>query len=128
MCKKRFASVLLALGLLTSLSVSAYAHGCRGRGYGNRYASANCTVCALEDCTAEGRHSHDGVIYCGYPHENGICDGQCRTLCTEEGCTLSGRHSHGELLCCGYSHECGFCDGSCQTVSSGGHHGHHGHC
>lgn len=127
MYKKRFAAVCLLLALLASLSVSAYAHGCRGRG---RYVSADCPVCAVEDCFAEGRHSHDGVLYCGYPHENGICDGQCRALCAVEGCDLSGRHSHGGQLCCGYGHEDGFCDGSCQAAAtaSAGHHGHHGHC
>ncbi len=126
MSKKRFASVLLALVLLASLSVSAYAHGCRGRGAG-WYADASCAVCTLEDCALTGRHSHDGVVYCGYAHDSGICDGQCRALCTVEGCTLTGRHSHDGLLCCGYGHDCGFCDGSCQTAAVG-HHGHHGHC
>ena len=82
MYKKRFASVLLALVLLTSLSVSVYAHGCRGRGYGNGYVSANCTVCALEDCTAEGRHSHDGVVYCGYPFQAATATASCSAAAT----------------------------------------------
>lgn len=128
MNKKRFASMLLALALLASLSVPAYAHGCRGRARGGN-VSTGCAVCTVEGCTAVGRHSHDGVVYCGYPHESGVCDGQCLALCTVEGCTLTGRHSHDGQLCCGYSHDCGFCDGTCRDVSAGsGHHGHHGHC
>lgn len=130
MYKKHFAAGLIALAMLSALPVSVSAH-CGGHRYAAAPVSVSCPVCTVEGCTAEGRHIHDGVTYCGYAHADGICDGICRALCTDENCTLSGRHSHNGIVYCGDSHENGFCDGSCQqarTIVSGGHHGHHRHC
>lgn len=130
MYKKRFAAGFLALMTLALLSVSAAAHGCHGR---RAVRTSECTVCAVEDCTLQGRHTHDGTTYCGYPHESGVCDGSCLALCTVEGCTLAGRHSHDGTAYCGADHACGFCDGSClnSAPAAGTHHGchgRHGHC
>ena len=32
-------------------------------------------VCAVEGCTAAGRHLHDSILYCGYAHDGGFCNG-----------------------------------------------------
>lgn len=131
MHKKRFAAGAIVLAMLFMMPVSASAH-CSGYGPLTPIpVVTSCEVCTIEDCTAAGRHIHDGVTYCGYAHADGICNGGCYALCTTEGCTLSGRHSHDGVIYCGQNHENGFCDGSCQqvrVVTGGGHHGHHGHC
>lgn len=92
-------------------------------------ANTACYVCPVEDCTEMGRHSHDGTVYCGYDHADGICDGQCLDICPVEGCTIAGRHTHDGTAYCGTHHEAGFCDGSCQAYAAQGgrHHGRGGH-
>ncbi|WP_251318482.1 hypothetical protein [Flintibacter muris] len=120
--KNRLAAGLLCAVLAAALIVPASAHGChgrRGRGYHGGCAQnvqTEITLCAHEDCVLAGRHSHDGVIYCGYAHEDGVCNGACRALCPLEDCASSGRHYHGYTVYCGAQHECGFCDGSCLQV------------
>lgn len=119
----RLAAGLLCAVLAAALIVPASAHGCHGRrggGCHGRYAQnvqTEITVCAYEDCDLAGRHRHDGVIYCGYAHEGGVCDGLCRALCPLEDCTAAGRHCHGYSVYCGARHDCGFCDGSCLQVA-----------
>lgn len=129
MCKKCFAAWLLALIMLGTTALSASAHGGHRR-MAVETGTVSCLLCSVEGCTVGGRHIHDGVTYCGYSHEDGICDGRCRALCTEESCTASGCHQHDGKDYCGYGHEGGFCDGSCQAdvvvIPRHGHHGHHG--
>lgn len=117
---KRFAAGTAAVLTALLLAAPASAH-C---GHGRRAAKAACPVCTVEDCTAVGRHTHDGHAYCGYDHKGGRCDGTCCALCEEEGCTITGRHTHDGVTYCGYDHDCGFCDGTCQQVRRGHHHGH----
>ena len=110
---KRVLLCALALALLT-LPVSAHGHhggGCHGQRVQRAVA-----VCQAEGCAAAGRHVHGGVSYCGYPHESGVCDNNCRALCAVEDCALAGRHVHGGVSYCGYDHEAGFCDGSCRAL------------
>lgn len=115
----RLAAGLLCAVLAAALIVPASAHGCHGRrGQGRhggcvRNVQTEITLCPYEDCDLAGRHSHDGVTYCGYAHTDGVCDGSCRALCPLENCTAAGRHFHGYTAYCGAGHECGFCDGSC---------------
>lgn len=71
------------------------------------------TTCPVADCAIAGRHTHDGVTYCGYAHENGICDGNCCALCTRRGCIILKPHSHQGVPYCGHEHAAGFCDGGC---------------
>lgn len=119
--KKR--TLVLMLAVIAALALMAPALACGGHGHhGGRQTQV--TVCTVEGCTTAGRHVHNGVIYCGYHHESGVCDGNCLALCTVEGCTVSGRHTHDGVVCCGAHHEAGFCDGTC-VVSTGHHHGHH---
>ncbi|MCI8813437.1 MAG: hypothetical protein HFG12_09415, partial [Oscillibacter sp.] len=63
-----------------------------------------------------GRHSHGGTAYCGYHHEDGFCDGNCRALCPVEGCALTGQHTHSGTAYCGHHHGGGFCNGSCAAM------------
>ncbi len=119
--RRGFAVCLLCALTAVLLLVPASAHGC-GR-HGGHHGSQRSTVqpsavalCALEDCAVSGRHSHGGVVYCGYAHESGFCDGSCRALCALEDCAITGRHSHGGVVYCGYAHESGFCDGSCRAL------------
>ena len=72
------------------------------------------TTCPDANCTIAGQHIHDGITYCGYAHENGICDGNCRALCTRRGCIILKQHNHHGVSYCGHAHDAGFCDGHCQ--------------
>ena len=111
MSLKRFCSagiLCLLAAILFAVPVSAHGHGGH-RGGGHRQTAV--TVCTVEGCAAVGRHSHDGVLYCGYRHESGFCDGQCLRLCTVEGCETAGRHFHDGTAYCGSNHEGGFCGG-----------------
>ena len=117
---KKLLLCVLTLALLT-LPVSAHGHhgGCHGQpsvrpSLPSRPAAV--TVCQVEGCAIAGRHIHNGVTYCGYPHQNGFCDGRCRALCTVDGCTVEGRHDHNGTLACGYCHLDGFCDGTCRAL------------
>ncbi len=76
-------------------------------------------VCTVADCTENGRHLHNNVLYCGAEHTGSACDGSCLThaLCTVEGCTVAGQHVHDGVLYCGAEHAGGVCDGSCQTYA-----------
>lgn len=122
-------SALLCLLLVLALAVPASAHGCHG-GRTRRYSArqqavqTSVTVCPVADCATAGRHSHDGVVYCGYCHESGVCDNTCRALCTLEDCCETGRHLHDGVTYCGSDHANGFCDGSCAVpaVRGCGHH------
>ncbi|MCI9350243.1 MAG: hypothetical protein HFF83_13665, partial [Oscillibacter sp.] len=31
-------------------------------------------LCTVKGCTAVGRHTHNGTVYCGYNHASGFCD------------------------------------------------------
>ena len=81
---KKILLCALAAALLT-LPVSAHGHhgGCHSRPVrpSRPAVSATVTVCQVEGCTKTGRHVHNGVTYCGYPHESGVCDNNCRALC-----------------------------------------------
>ena len=85
--KKMFLCVL-ALSLLT-LPVSAHGRhggGCHGQpARPSQPVNPTVTVCKVEGCAIAGRHVHNGVTYCGYPHESGVCDNNCRALCPLEG-------------------------------------------
>lgn len=118
---------ILAAGFVFSLvavmlAVSAFAHGCHGSSKHHSGAAQSrqyaVTVCPFEDCSVVGRHNHDGIIYCGYNHGTGICDGACRALCSVEDCTAAGRHLHDGVIYCGNDHEAGFCDGACYALCS----------
>lgn len=77
----RLAAGLLCAVLAAALIAPAAAHGCHGgRGHHGGYRQSvqtTVTVCPYEDCTQAGRHTHDGVTYCGYCHDCGYCDGTC---------------------------------------------------
>lgn len=84
----------LCFTLMMALAVTAAAHGHRGGGHhggcndsgyddsygGGRYGSA-AALCPVEGCEQTGYHVHDGVAYCGYAHQSGVCDGSCYALC-----------------------------------------------
>lgn len=118
---------LLCAVLAAALIVPVSAHGChggRGRGHHggyNRPVQTTVTVCPYDDCTLTGRHTHDGVIYCGYCHDSGVCDGNCLALCPYEDCTEAGRHTHDGVTYCGANHDCGYCDNTCAAVVPHGH-------
>lgn len=79
--KRRLVSGLLCVVLAMILTVPALAHGGRGHGrHHSGYAQSvqtSIAVCPFEDCSLSGRHIHGDVIYCGYGHEGGLCDGSC---------------------------------------------------
>ena len=81
--KGRLTAGVLCAMLAAMLVVPVSAHGCHGgRGHHSGYrqrVQTTVTVCPYEDCAEAGRHTHDGVGYCGYGHEAGFCDGVCRT-------------------------------------------------
>lgn len=118
--KGRLAAGLLCAVMTAALIIPVSAHGCHRRGgHHSGYARSTqttVTVCPYEDCAAAGRHVHSGVIYCGYGHESGVCDNNCRALCPLKNCDALGRHLHGRSAYCGYDHEGGFCDGTCRAL------------
>lgn len=136
---KKYIAVGMAAVLSMALAVPvAYACGGHGRAAVSQptvttVAVTTCPVCTAEDCQIAGRHSHDGTLYCGYHHADGICDGTCRALCPVDDCDMTGYHTHNATAYCGSHHNAGFCDGSCQAptpvnpVNTGKHHGHRGH-
>ena len=131
--RRRTLVLVLACVTALALMVPAMAHGHGGGHHGGRgwYAPpqpAQITVCTVEGCEAAGRHTHNGVTYCGYGHTGGVCDGKCLALCTVEGCEVAGQHVHDGVAYCGNHHEAGYCGGGCAAAGSGmGHrHGCHG--
>ncbi len=118
---RRFTSVILCILLALALAVPAAAHCCHGgrsRGHhgGRQWVQTVVSVCTLENCSIEGQHVHNGVLYCGYAHESGLCDNACCALCPLADCETPGRHVHGLSTYCGYHHEDGFCDGACRAL------------
>lgn len=112
---------LVCIMTINLLTVSASAHGgCHGRS--TKAQQTVISVCTIEDCSLPGSHVHNGVIYCGYDHEGGYCQGTCLALCPVEGCTVAGRHVHNNVTYCGNDHSCGFCDGTCSVRSCWGWH------
>ena len=75
--KKIFAvGALCAVAALLTVSVFAHGGGHHGGHHsGQSVRQAAVSVCPVEDCTLTGRHTHDGVTYCGYDHAAGFCDG-----------------------------------------------------
>lgn len=118
--KGRLLAGALCVMLAAMLIVPAAAHGCHGgRGHHGGYRQSvqtTVTVCPYEDCAQTGRHTHDGVTYCGYGHSSGVCDNNCRALCPYEDCGEAGRHIHDGVTYCGYCHEAGYCDGTCRAL------------
>lgn len=120
--RSRLLAGLLCAVLAAALIVPASAHGCHGgrsRGHHGGYrqnVQTTVTVCPYPNCTVTGRHLHSGVIYCGYAHEGGVCDGACRALCPYGDCDTAGQHTHCGRSYCGYDHDCGFCDGTCRAL------------
>lgn len=118
--KGRLLASALCVMLAAAMIVPAAAHGCHGgrsrHGGFRQKVQTTVTVCPYDDCTLTGRHTHDGVIYCGYCHDSGVCDNNCRALCPLEDCTELGRHTHGYTTYCGYAHTGGYCDGTCREL------------
>ena len=110
-------TILLPLALLIALTltVPALAHG----HHGGRRNQAQVTVCTVKDCDAVGRHTHNGVTYCGSCYEDGCCEGRCLALCPVEGCDITGRHIHDGVTYCGNDHAAGYCTGSCAAATAG---------
>ena len=115
--KKGLTAGLTGVILATTLTVPVFAHG-HGQHNGSvQRVQTSVTVCTEADCTLPGRHFHSGWIYCGYDHENGLCDGSCAVAaCPYEDCTAAGHHPHYDITYCSYDHEKGFCDGSCAAA------------
>lgn len=119
MWKKRiFIAAIISVYFVAAMTLPVSAHGGHHHRQPKQKVSVTCQVCTVEDCTAVGRHQHNNITYCGYDHENGICNGSCAALCEDADCTISGRHTHNGVTYCGYDHENGFCNGSCAAKGS----------
>lgn len=70
-------TAVLLLSLLVVIPVSAHGHHRQAAAQ----ADTQCPVCTVEGCTETGRHTHDGIAYCGYNHSSGYCDGTCEYAC-----------------------------------------------
>ena len=112
--RKALISALAAVCAVSLLVPAAFAHGCHGSS--RQTQPAQCGLCTVEGCQYAGRHTHGRTTYCGFDHEDGVCDGACAPLCAVEDCELTGRHTHDGVTCCGYDHEDGFCDGACLSL------------
>ena len=126
--KKRTLALVLACIMALALAVPAFAHGC----HGGKKGQTKVTVCTVRNCGTAGRHTHNGVTYCGYAHASGVCDGKCLALCEVEDCGIAGRHTHDGVTYCGNHHEEGFCDSQCLALcpvegcTTAGRHTHSG--
>lgn len=68
--KQTLAATAACALLLGAVTLPASAHGGR-----HHNASPSYAVCTVEGCAETGRHTHDGVTYCGYDHAGGTCTG-----------------------------------------------------
>lgn len=85
---KTFTTAML-ISVLFVMPVSAHGHHENSGHHNQTSESTDCPVCTVEDCTEEGRHTHDGHNYCGYNHESGYCDGSCKAAVSDK--TDSGK-------------------------------------
>lgn len=67
--KKLLATTAACAVLAGVLAVPAMAHG--GGHHGRRAASTTYTTCAVENCTLNYRHDHNGVTYYGHSASDG---------------------------------------------------------
>ncbi len=91
---KRLCAAALTAALASMLfvmPVSAHGHHHSRR---IQTVDTSCPVCTVEDCTEEGRHTHDGHDYCGYNHADGYCDGSCVSSATVSCRGGRGHHCH----------------------------------
>ena len=110
--KKRALALVLACVAVLALTVPALACG----HHGGKKSQTQVTVCTVKNCDKAGRHTHNGVTYCGYDHDSGVCDGKCLALCEVEDCEIAGRHTPDGVTYCGNHHEEGFCDSRCLAL------------
>lgn len=76
---KKTLAIAAVVAMSSAFAIPAFAHGHHGY-YRQTQATVNCpAICTIEGCTEPGRHTHDGVEYCGYNHSCGYCDGSCIT-------------------------------------------------
>lgn len=119
--KKFLITALCAVCAASLLVPAAFAHGgCRSRwnsSVNTQTTPYRCAVCTVPGCELTGRHYHNGVLYCGYNHANGWCNGACVPLCPVDGCTQAGRHTHNGVVYCGTNHAAGYCTGSCPSYT-----------
>lgn len=124
---KRTKIILAALLLVALVVLPVSAHGMRHQAVNPQEPPCGVSVCTFDDCQETGRHYHDGVCYCGYNHEGGLCDGSCQGECLNSGecpnngvCPNSGCPNNG------------VCPNNVNrpNYNNGGHHGggRHGHC
>ena len=91
--RRRFTAVTAAALLAVLLAMPVSAHGHHGH-HRQSTVDTSCPVCTVEDCTEEGRHTHDGHDYCGYNHADGYCDGSCVSSATVSCRGGRGHHCH----------------------------------
>lgn len=76
--KKRGLTLILTCSAALALMVPASAHGHSGGHHREtRPLEDHVQLCEVEDCRLIGQHEHDGVTYCGNPHDEGYCAGKC---------------------------------------------------
>lgn len=76
---KRLLTAAAATAMASVLFVMPVsAHG--GHHRQARTVDTSCPVCTVEGCTETGRHTHDGMDYCGYDHADGYCDHSCESV------------------------------------------------
>ncbi len=131
---KRTKIILTALLLAALVVLPVSAHGMRRQAVNPQEPTCGVSVCPFEDCREAGRHYHDGVCYCGYNHEGGLCDGSCQSECPYNGeCPNNGVcPNNGECPNNGVCPNNGECPNNFERpyYNNGGHHGggRHGHC
>lgn len=93
---KKLLSIVVVV-LLVALSVTpALACGSHHGGTG----TASYSVCAIEDCTLTGLHTHNGKTYAAHYYGDGH---EYHAYCSIANCTQSGYHEHNGAYCFGHT-------------------------
>lgn len=97
MINKKFASLMLAGALITTMGTTAFA--------------ATTPYCTVNNCTLTGNHLHNGTTYAAHTADDGHTN---HANCGVSGCTQTGDHA---------SHNGNHNGGGHGSRKSGGHHG-----
>ena len=87
---KRPLALILACIAVLALTVPALA--CGHGHHGGKKSQTQVTVCTVKNCDKAGRHTHNGVTYCGGAnHHNSTCDGSCY-YCAQQSAAPAATH------------------------------------
>lgn len=87
--KKAISILVIAVLIISMMSVAAFAHGGHGNGHRAQVRQPCYELCTVAGCDVVGPHQHDGVWYCSQTGRRVNYE-----ICTVENCTQIGLHEH----------------------------------